>query len=81
MSRSSCRLKAKDVRLGVAYEVRVAGRRCPVKITSIASPGVWLGTNCRTGRPVYVVLPDLGPVVPDRPAQRDGRAAAAGDVP
>ena len=60
-------MKAKDVKVGATYIVKVSGVLCPVRIdrecpdVSVGRPGTyqyrhggWLGTNLKTGRGVRI---------------------------
>jgi len=78
--RGKALLRAKDVRIGVAYDVIIAGRQRSVRIDCLESPGIWLGTNLSNHRRVYVALADLLRVsVLPKPCVEYARAAA-GDL-
>lgn len=47
-------MKAKDVKVGATYMVKVSGRLAPVRLTGESVYGGWNGVNLDTGRPVRV---------------------------
>ena len=76
-----CAFRAVEVKLGETFEVRISGRICPVRIDSLVSSGIWMGTNRSSGKEVCVALVDLlrrAPAVSPGVYQ-DRAMAAAGD--
>ena len=72
--------RARDIQIGVAYDVAIGSRIRSVRIDKLASSGVWSGTILYDRREVFVVLADFIRVsVPSAPCI-DRARAAAGDL-
>jgi len=76
-------MKAREVKIGGVYLVKVTGRVVPVRIDATSGTG-WVGTNLNTGRRVSIKsarrlrgpAPSETAATPSKAGKQDGRASA-----
>ena len=50
-------MKAKEIKIGLTYEVRISNRLQPVRVDEVHPGGGWRGINLRTSAPVRIIGP------------------------